>query len=162
MKRLFAAACGLVFAATLAGCGSTTDNLDFKVPAGYDSKMNTFIMSMWTKGDKDSPNLIMLMKLPVKMDEAKLDAGTFTSSSGMKDAKVESSAKIKICGDHPAMLVKATGTSEQAKGKDMDVEALVTVWGGSTYMAMYMHPHGSAPDPDGEIAIKSVCQKTAS
>jgi hypothetical protein len=162
MKRLFAAAFGLLFAATLAGCGSTTDNLDFKVPSGYDAKVNTFIMSLWTKGDKNNPDsMLMLFKMPVKMDDSKFDSSTFTSSGGVKNAKIESTDKIQICGNHPAMLVKMTGTSDQNKGKDMDMEMLVTAWGGNTYMAMYGRPHGSTADPAGEDAIKSVCQKSA-
>ncbi len=163
MKRMVAAACGLVFAAALAGCGSTTDNLDFKVPPGYTSKMSMAFLSVWTKGtdaDKTS-DVLMLMKLPVKMDEAKFESNTFTSSGGMKDAKVESTQKITICGNQSAMLVKATGTSEQAKGKEMDVDMLVTPLNGNTYMAMYLYPHGGAADPAGLAAIKSVCAKSA-
>jgi len=162
MKRLFAAACGLVFASVLAGCGSTTDNLDFKVPPGYTSKMSMAFLSVWTKGtDTDkTADVLMLMKLPVKMDQSKFDSGAFTSSGGMKDAKVESTQKISICGDQTAMLVKATGTSEQAKGKEMDVEMLVTPLKGNTYMAMYLYPHGGTADPAGEAAIKSVCAKS--
>ncbi len=166
MKRLFAAACGLVFAATLAGCGSTTDSLDFKVPAGFVSKMNTFVVSVWTKGDKDSPDqLIVLFKSPVKaskdVDVNTFDTSSISSSGGMKNTKIESKQQIKICGDHPALLMKATGTSEQAKGKDMDVEMLFTSWDGTIYMAMYGHNHTAAADPGAENAIKSVCLKSA-
>lgn len=164
MKRTFAAACGLVLIAVLAGCGSTTDNLDFKVPAGFESKLNTFVMSMWMKGPKDNPDsLLMLFKSPVKMDESKLnkdfDPSTFTSSSGMKNTKIESTEKVQICGEHPAMLLKMTGTNEQVKGKDMDIEMLVTEWNGTAYMAMYAYQHGDSADPAGEDAIKSVCEK---
>jgi hypothetical protein len=160
MKRLFAAACGLVFAATLAGCGSTTDSLNFKVPTGYTNKMNTFIMSLWQKGDADTGGFIMLMKLPVKVDNSKFDASTF-SSSGAKNMKIESTQSIQICGNQPAMLAKATGTSDQVKGKDMNMEMLMTGVGGNSYIAMYMYPQKSTPDPDAEAAIKSVCAKSA-
>lgn len=162
MKSMFAAACGLVFVAVLAGCGSSTSNLDFKVPAGYDSKMSTMFLNVWTKGDKENPSdILMLMKLPVKMDQSKFDTSTFTTSGGMKNAKIESTEKIQICGAQTAMLVKATGSNSQAKGKEMDVEMLVTALGGDTYMAMYMYGHGGTADPAGEDAIKSVCQKSA-
>jgi hypothetical protein len=161
MKRTFAAACGLVFAVVLTGCGSTTDSLDFKVPAGFQSKLNTMIMSVWTKGDNNNAEMLMLFKSPVKMDDKKLDASTFTSSSGMKNTTVHSSEKVQICGAHPAILVKMTGTSEQVKGKEMDVDMLITSWDGTGYMAMYGYPHGGAADPAGLAAIKSVCQKSA-
>jgi len=161
MKRTFAAACGLVFAVLLAGCGSTTDNLAFKAPAGYTNKMNTFIMSMWQKGDANSVGgLIMLMKLPVKMDTKKFDSSTF-SSSGAKNMKIESSQVIRICGDQTATLAKATGTSDQVKGKDMNMEMLMTSVGGNSYVAMYMYPEKTPADPDAEAAIKSVCAKSA-
>jgi len=161
MKRMFAAACGLVFAAVLAGCGSTTDNLAFKVPAGYSNKMNTFIMSMWQKGDTDSlSGLIMLMKLPVKMDSSKFDSTTL-SSSGTKNMKIESTQSVQICGNQTAMLAKATGTSDQVKGKDMNMEMLMTSVGGNSYIAMYMYPQKAAADPDAEATIKSVCAKSA-
>ncbi|MDQ2991735.1 MAG: hypothetical protein M3R30_02795 [Candidatus Eremiobacteraeota bacterium] len=166
MKRLYAAACGLVFAAALAGCGSTTDSLDFKVPTGFESKMNTFVVSVWTKGDKSSPDqLIVLFKSPVKSSKDvnvnSFDTGSISSSGGMKNTTVQSKQQINICGDHPALLVKATGTSEQAKGKEMDVEMLFTSWDGTIYMAMYGYDHKTTPDAEAESAIKSVCQKTA-
>ena len=161
MKRMFAAACGLVFATVLAGCGSTTDNLDFKAPAGYTNKMNTFIMSMWQKGDSDSlGGLIMLMKLPVKVDNSKFDATTL-SSSGAKNMKIESTQNIQICGNQAAVLAKATGKSDQVKGKDLNMEMLMTSVGGNSYIAMYMYPEKTAADTAAEAAIKSVCAKSA-
>ncbi len=162
MKRSIAAVLGLVFAAALAGCGSTTDSLDFKVPPGYTSKMSTMFMNIWTEGDKDSPtNMLMLMKLPTKWDaNGKFDPGTISSSSGLKGAKIQSADKIQICGTHPAILAKMSGTSEQAKGKDMNIELLMTGWENSTYMAMYMYPHDGKPEAAGEAALKSVCEKS--
>jgi len=162
MKRTFAAACGLVFAAALAGCGSTTDSLDFKVPQGYSSKMNTFVMSMWTKGTTPggADSVIILFKSPVKGDaKMKLDPTELTTSSGTKNLKVDSSANIQICGAHPAMLIKGTGTSERTKGKDENVEMLMTNWDGTIYMAMYAYPTTEKPDPAAEDAIKTVCEK---
>src|SRR5258708_1249877 len=57
MRRLLLAACGLGFAAALAGCGNATDNLDFKVPPGYQSKLNLFGTEMWIKGNNQNPEV---------------------------------------------------------------------------------------------------------
>lgn len=159
MRRTFAAACGLVMVAVLAGCGSTTDNLDFKVPQGYTSKINTFLMSMWNKGDGSNAELIMLMKLPTKMDETKFDPQEISASGGAKNMKISKDEAIRICGDHPAHIIRGTATSEQAKGKDENLEMLVTGWDNNTYMAMYLYPQSAKPDPAAEAALKTVCQK---
>jgi hypothetical protein len=153
MKRLIVAAGGLILAAALTGCGSTTDSLDFKVPNGYQAKFNTMVMSLWTKGSS-TDSVIMLMKIPVKTSESDFQV----PDSAVKDAKIQSKELMTICGDHQATLMKMTGTSSQSK-KNSNVEMLLTSWGSTTYMAMYVYPKGEGADPNAEAAIKSVCQK---
>jgi hypothetical protein len=157
MKRLFGAVCTFAVAAVLAGCGSATDNVDFKVPDGYQSKVNMFGMQVWTKGaDNNDQTAIMLMKLPVKMDPKNFQMPDL-NSAGLKNSKVTAEKTTTICGDQPAVIASMTGTSNA--NKDESVDMVVTGAGGATYMAMYMRPAGSAPDADAQHAINNVCAK---
>lgn len=153
-KSLLAGA--LTLAALLAGCfGGATDNLDFKVPPGFNSQFNMFGSQMWTKGDKNDAQVLMLMKLPVKMEtkDFQMPANTAT-----RDTKIESRQDIMICGNHPAVFVKASGTSTQ-NNKDVDLEMLMTGWGSNTYFAMYAYPATTQPDSSAEASLQTVCQK---
>jgi hypothetical protein len=169
MRRMILAACGLAFAAALAGCGNATDNLDFKVPPGYQSKLNLFGTEMWMKGDSQNPEVLFLMKLPVKTNDAdfekKMQQG-FDSSSlppNVKNAKISEHQRVMICGDHPAFLLKATGSSsESGSKKEENMEMLFTAWNDTTYLTMYMYPQAASADPDAEAALKSVCVKKPS
>jgi hypothetical protein len=164
MKRMLLAACGLALVAALAGCGSATDNLNFKVPQGYETKLNLFGNAMWIKGTDKNAQILWLMKLPVKVDDSKLYQNFDPSSlpsGGVKNATISQREKITICGDHPAFFMKATGHSTQNNQNiDENIEMLMTAWNGSTYLTMYMYPQGRAPEPDAEAAIRSVCLKS--
>src|ERR1700680_3762807 len=134
-KSLLAGA--LTLAALLAGClGGATDNLDFKVPPGFNSTFSMFGSQMWTKGEKDQAQVLMLMKLPVKMATKDFKMPPNTAA---KDTKIESQQNIMICGNHPAVFIKATGTSTSSN-KNVDLEMLMTGWGNNTYFAMYAYP----------------------
>jgi hypothetical protein len=153
-KSLLAGA--LTLAALLAGCfGGATDNLDFKVPPGFNSQFNMFGSQMWTKGEKDQGQVLMLMKLPVQMQTKDFQ---MPANSAAKNMKVESQQNIMICGNHPAVFIKATGTSTSSN-KDVDLEMLMTGWGSNTYFAMYAYPTATQPDGVAEDSLKTVCQK---
>jgi hypothetical protein len=153
-KSLLAGA--LTLAALLAGClGGATDNLDFKVPPGFNSQFSMFGSQMWTKGPKDQSQILMLMKLPVKMESKDFQ---MPPNSAARDMKIESQQNIMICGNHPAVFIKATGTSSSSN-KDVDLEMLMTGWGSTTYFAMYAYPTTTSADPTAEDSLKTVCQK---
>ena len=117
----------------LAGCfGGATDNLDFKVPPGFNSQFSMFGTQMWTKGAKDQAQVLMLMKLPVKMDAKNFQ---MPSNAATKNTTIESRQDITICGNHPAVLIKAKGTSTSSN-KDIDLDMLLTGWGNNTYFGL--------------------------
>jgi hypothetical protein len=159
MKRLITAALVLAVSGALAGCGSATDSVDFKVPDGYQSKLNMFGMEIWTKGNDPNQSAILLMKMPVKMDEKNFKMPDL-STAGVKDAKITSSKMTTICGDQPAMVMTVTGTSSKGDtSKQEDLNMVMTSAAGATYMAMYMRPHGEATDTDAANAVNNVCAK---
>ena len=57
---------------------------------------------------------------------------------------------ITICGSHPAMLMIQTNNPGQIW------EGVSTNWGSERYMAVYVRPVGTAPDPDAETAIRTL------
>jgi hypothetical protein len=118
-----------------------------------------FGMEIWTKGNDPNQSAILLMKMPVKMDEKNFTMPDLTSA-GVKDAKVTSSKRTVICGDQPAMIMTVTGTSSKGdSSKPEDLNMVMTSAAGATYMAMYMRPHGEATDTGAANAINNVCAK---
>lgn len=173
MKRTFAALCGLAFASLLAGCGSAADNLNFKVPDGFQSKINVLgMVQVWVEGASPDQSMIVLTKLPIKKNVA--DKGfepvDLSSTTGIKSDKatIESSKKITICGNQTARLVTMSATASTKKksangaGEHMKLEMLLTNVGNNTYMAMYGYPKTEKPNPAAESALKSVCAKPKS
>lgn len=182
MKRSFAALCGLAFASLLAGCGNASDNLAFKVPNGYQSKVSVLgMVQIWTQGGSADQSMIMLTKLPVKKDIASKDAAPLdlTSTAGLKSDKttVESMQQISICGNQPARLMKMrvqeskptatasptgkTASAASPAAKEMQMEMLMTNVGNNSYVAMYMYPQTDKPDAAAEAALKTVCAKAS-
>ncbi|MEO7203197.1 MAG: hypothetical protein ABIZ82_11460 [Candidatus Tumulicola sp.] len=58
---------------------------------------------------------------------------------------------ITICGNHPAMFL----TQKHDPGQLW--EAVSTNWNSHRYMAVYVRPVSTAPDPAAETAIRTIC-----
>jgi hypothetical protein len=154
-RRWFA---GLVSLAALAGCGSATDAVTFKAPAGFTSAFSVGpFMQLWT-GPQDSA--LMLMALPKKVD-----LNQAINSSSVRDAQIEKQAAVKICGNQPALYISMIGTSHTTIGSPApaahksQIDMIATEVNDKTYMAMYMRPVGAPADAAAETAIHDVCPK---
>ena len=172
MKRAFSALCGLAFASLLVGCGNAADNLSFKVPQGFQSKLSVLgMVQVWTEGTAPNQSMIVLTKLPLKkdVDDKDFHPVDLSSTAGIKSDKaaIESSKRITICGNQAArlMTMSATTSTKKSAAKDdgthMKLEMLITNVGNNTYMAMYGHPKTEKPDPAAQAALKTVCSKPA-
>lgn len=142
-------------AGLISGCGSASDNLNFKAPALWTATPSVLgMMQAWTN-PRDTKQVLMLMKLPIGKDVNILDANT-----QLKDTKVTEKKTIKICGDQPARFVAMIGTSSDAKDdRKSKAEMVITSYGGSTYMAIYDRGANAPADPSAEAALKSICLK---
>jgi hypothetical protein len=151
-RRWFA---GLVSVAALAGCGSATDAVTFKAPAGFTSTVSVGpFMQMWS-GPKETA--LMLLSLPKKID---LDQAV--SNTNVQDAQVEKQSKINICDNQPALFISMIGSSHEASSGNASkrqIDLIATVVNDKTYMGMYMRPVGAPADPAAESAIKNICPR---
>jgi hypothetical protein len=62
---------------------------------------------------------------------------------------------IRICGNHPAMLMQMRGVLND---RTVQMDGVDTTWHQTRVMAMYARPFGSRPDPAAEAAIRSLCE----
>ncbi|HTA38312.1 MAG TPA: hypothetical protein VK760_04510 [Candidatus Acidoferrales bacterium] len=145
---------------------SPADDITFTAPNGWQGTpgiMGRF--QLWTGGDTNAKQVLMLMKLP---QDAKIDK-TF-SPSDFKDAAGPATLKggtileqrtMTICGGQPARFMKMSGVSSNSDGKKTDemIEAVVSKVSDGTFMAMHMYPVGAVPDPGAEAAIYELCPK---
>lgn len=146
-------------ALALAGCGSATDELTFKVPAGYVSSLSVGPFVQIWKGPRPHTAL-MLMALPTKASLRDIQ-----SNADVKDAQIVSQSNIRICGDQPARYVSLvgehtgvdTGSSDRVKEQ---VDMVATYVNSKTYMGIYARPVGSPVDAAAESAIHDLCPKT--
>jgi hypothetical protein len=154
MKRSLAA---LIFVSlALTGCGSATDGLAFKPPAGW-TAFPSFLgfghMAMWFKKASDNKQDQMLM----------LIRGQDTSSMNLKNVpqagigavRSQKQSTITICGNQRAQYLSAVGSGHN--GEDQSMEMVSTPIGNQSYLAMYIRPQADKPDPDAEAAIRSLC-----
>ncbi|MBC5815752.1 MAG: hypothetical protein GIW97_04340 [Candidatus Eremiobacteraeota bacterium] len=135
-------------ACILAACGSPSDSIKFAAPKKFGEPKSMFgMMQIWTTPNERE--VVMLMKLPVAADpKHALQGSTF------KDAQLKKQQSIKICGNQPASYISLLKPQQHQQ-----LDAIMTVAGGSTYMAMYGYPVGSKPDPQAESAIRNLCAK---
>jgi hypothetical protein len=120
-------------------------------------------MQLW-KGPNETA--LMLMALPTQVDLNKA-----VTSTDIKDAEVQKTSKVQICGDQPAIYVSMIGTEStsftgssapsgtSATEEKHQIDLLATNARGKTYMAMYIRPVGTPADPAAEGAIHNVCPK---
>ncbi len=158
INRIVLAAAALV---ALAACGSVTDSVTFKAPAGFAPKASLGpFMQVWTTADKHSALVLVQMPTAMKLDD-------MIRKSNVRDAQVRVKRKITICGSQPAIYAEMTGTTGIAdvgaeKGSVNprgDVDFLGTNVNGHTYMAMYVRELKGAPDPAALAAIHDICAR---
>lgn len=145
-------------ALVVAGCGfsgSPADGLRFQPPPGWhSSKWVMGFMQFWSSPSERE--VIMLFRSPKP-----LPAGDVFSNQQMqqrlKDVTVVRHNSTVICGNQPATYIQAQGSS--SRGGDDTVEMITTAAQGTSYMAMYVRPMGSAPNPSAETALRQLCPK---
>ncbi len=128
----------LCVVAACVGCGRKfTEDLAFQAPQGWVYAAVPNGGEVWVKpgGSKES---IMAQATDSPLPQRQPD---------WKD--------ITICGNHSAVLMIQTNNPGQIW------EGVSTTWGSERYMAVYVRPTGSAPDPNAESAIRSLCLKTS-
>jgi len=143
--------------------------MGFTVPSGYQSKFNLFGQEAWVRGNSSNTEMIMLITMPKTFSATDLEQNFNISSSGaMKNTKFTDRKNVVICNGQKAVLLKGTGSSSKPDAKTAktttkieDMDMLVTGWGKSTYMAMYVRPHADAPDAASEAALKTLCPKAS-
>lgn len=154
MKRSLAA---LVFASlVLAGCGSATEGLAFKPPAGW-TALPSFIgfghMAMWIRKGTDNKHDHVLI-LVRGQNASTLDLRTIPQT-GFGNIKDQKQSTITICGDQRAQYL--TGNSTGKNGENETMEMVATPVGNQGYIAMYVRPQSDKPDSAAEAAIRSLC-----
>lgn len=161
MRRLIAVAVCLF---AVAGCGSASDAVTFTAPPDYKAAASIGpFAQIWNGPDH---NTMMLMAIPTRVDISK----HVTQSPVGGGGDVVSDKAVTICDDQPARLadmhgegisvsVGGSAAPTSVKGRRQDVEFLLTVVNGKTYMAIYSRPLGSAPDRAAEAALHNVCPK---
>jgi len=147
----------LALLAPLAACGTASDAITFKAPAGYAQAASIGpFMQIWNTPDKQ--NVMMLIALP-----AKIDLDKSTSQSDLQDADVKVKKHVKICGNQEAVYAdivgeaKNTGTGQAPR--KMHIEFVATNVSDKTYMAMYMRPLNAPVNPAADAAIRDICPK---
>lgn len=119
-----------------AGCAPRfTSDLAFQAPKGWVYSAVPNGGEVWVKGGGLNES-IMAQATETPLPQRQ---------SGWKD--------IVICGSHPAVLLIQTNNPGQIW------EAVSTSWGSERYMAVYVRPIGTSPDPKAEAAIRTLCIK---
>jgi len=127
-----------VCCAGLTACGSATDAVTFKAPAGYESAASLGpFMQLW-KGP--SEGVLMLMAMPTKIDLSKI-----VDNANVRDAQVLKQTSLRICGNQPAVYASMIGErgelnaspAPSVKAEKDRIDILATNVNGKTYMAMY-------------------------
>lgn len=151
------AGCALLIAT--AGCGLTSspaEHLTFKAPAGWQGTPGVMgFMQLW-RAPGSSDQVLMLFKSPKP-----LKTGDVLNSADLKDTRVVTTQHANICGNQPAEMVTAQGTSQRLtqKSRNVTMDMVMSDANGTTYIAAYVYPTGTAPDPAAAAAIKELCAK---
>jgi hypothetical protein len=131
--RTIAMICVLV---VCVGCARRfTQDLAFQAPSGWVYSAVTGGGEVWVKGGGSNES-IMAQATETPLPRRQPD---------WKD--------ITICGNHPAVLMVQTNKPDQIW------EGVSTTWGPERYMAVYVRPANAPPDPNAEMAIRTLCLK---
>ncbi len=154
MKRSLAA----VFSACLAltGCGSVTQGINFKAPAGWTATPSILgRMQVWMKKAADNKQDEMVFL--IRGETTNVDLKTLPQT-GMGAIKAQKQAMITICGNHRAQYLSAIGSGHN--GQPQAMEMVSAPVGDQRFLAMYIRPQSDPGDPAAETAIRSLCAKS--
>lgn len=154
MRRSLAA---VLFASlALAGCGSATEGLDFKAPAGW-TAMPAFLgfghLQMWTKKASGNKQNEMLMLIRGQTTST-MDLKTLPQT-GMGAIKAQKESAIMICGNRRAQYLSAIGSGHGGQAQTMEMVSAPV--GDQSFLALYIRPQSDRADPAAETAIRSLC-----
>jgi hypothetical protein len=126
----------LFFALVCAGCAhSFAGRVDFQAPEGWVHSGVPNSGDVWVKPDGSHQSIMAQ-----------------TTSSALPPRQPDWK-DIKICGNHPAVLMIQTNNPGQIW------EGISTSWNSLRYMAVYVRPVSTSPDPAAEKAIRTICLK---
>ena len=151
MKRSIAAV--LLASAALAGCGSVTNGIDFKAPAGWTSTPSILgRMQAWIKktGDNKQDEMVFL----VRGSTTSVDIKNIPQA-GVGNISMAKSATITICGNQKAQFVSGIGTGHGSQKEVMEMVSATV--GQDGFVGMYIRPASAPADPAAEAAIRSLC-----
>ena len=152
MKRSLAAV--LFVSLALSGCGSATEGLDFKAPAGWTampSALGFGRMQMWFKPATAGKPGQMLMLIRGQTATT-MNFKTIPQLGSIHNQKLST---ITICGNKKAQFL--TAVSSSAKSGDETFEMVSTPVGDQSYLSLYIRPQSDPADPAAETAIRSLC-----
>lgn len=146
-----------LIAVGFAGCGNLTkspaEGLTFKAPAGWTGSPGIMgMMQIWVApAGASGKQELMIFKVPVafKSDDV-------FKQADMKDAKIEESHGIKVCGNEPGSYLRLSATSERDK-RHIEAEMVMLPQGSSSLMALYVRPFGMKPDAQAQSALYELC-----
>ena len=142
--------------ATIAACSaSPTEGMKFTAPAGWTGTPAVFGFQLWFNPANKS-EFLMLGKLPNKIDISKYAFDSSQIKGQIKNASIDKSEDVMICGNQPAKMMSLHGTSSSSNQQEK-MEMLVTNVGANSYIAMYGFPGAATANVDAEKAIKNVC-----
>lgn len=113
-------------------------------------------MQFWRPAVDDG-EVLMLVKSPKPL-QAKDVFSNSQMQGTLKDVTIQELRTIQICGNQSATYLEAQGESSRQEGRDQ-VVMIMTNTGGSTYMAMYIRPQGTAPNTEASAAVRQLCPK---
>jgi hypothetical protein len=144
-----------------AGCAfhtSPADGLTFRAPNDWKPSPGILGYVQFWRSPTERREVLMLVKSPVRL---KPDDELFSNDQfhdTVRDTKVLKRENVKICGNQPATLVEAEGSSAST-GEHVLIDTLMTDVAGSSYFALYMRPFAAAPNPEALAALREVCAK---
>jgi hypothetical protein len=159
VKRSSACLILCIAAVLLSACGFTSspaEGLQFQAPAGWKPSPGIMGFMQFWRPPVDDGEVLMLVKSPKPL-QAKDVFSSNQMQGTLKDVTIQELRTIQICGNQNATLLQAQGTSSRG-GKDQ-VEMIMSSTGGSTYLAMYVRPLGTAANAEASSAVRQLCAK---
>ncbi len=151
MKRAITAV--LLASAALAGCGSVTNGIDFKPPAGWTSTPSILgRMQAWMKKARDNKQDEMVFL--VRGSNTNVDIKNIPQA-GLGSISMAKQSTIAICGNQKAQFVTGVGTGHS--GQKQVMEMVSATVGQDGFVSMYIRPQSDPADPAAEAAIRSLC-----
>jgi hypothetical protein len=151
MKRAIAAV--LLASAALAGCGSVTNGIDFKAPAGWTSTPSILgRMQAWMKKARDNKQDEMVFL--VRGSNTNVDIKNIPQA-GLGSISMAKQTTITICGNQKAQFVSGVGSGHG--GQKQVMEMVSATVGQDGFVGMYLRPVSDPADPAAEAAIRSLC-----